>query len=179
MSALIFLLYPFSSTRSPKHRISVFDGILGVLSVGICLWLFINSTAILNRAGAFQQLDVIMGTLSVVIVLEAARRSTGWPVLSSRSCFYCMRILARILRAIWHIAVIVKRQQTYLSLSTDGIFGVPLGVSASFIFLFILYGAILQKSGAGKFFTDLAFSLTGWTTGGPAKAAVVSSCFLA
>lgn len=178
MSALIFLLYPFSSTRSPKHRISVFDGILGVLSVGICLWLFINSTAILNRAGAFQQLDVIMGTLLVVIVLEAARRSTGWPVPIVAIIFLLYSYFGPYLPGdLAHRGYSIKRLSTYLSLSTDGIFGVPLGVSASFIFLFILYGAILQKSGAGKFFTDLAFSLTGWTTGGPAKAAVVSSCF--
>jgi len=64
-----------------------------------------------------------------------------------------------------------------LSLSTDGIFGVPIAVSANFILLFILYGALLRKTGAGQFFTDVAFALTGWTRGGPAKAAVISSAF--
>ena len=76
-----------------------------------------------------------------------------------------------------HKGYSIKRLSTYLSLSTDGIFGVPIGVSASFILLFILYGTLLRKTGAGEFFTDIAFALTGWTKGGPAKAAVVSSTF--
>ena len=178
MSSLIFLLYPLSKKCSPKHRVSVLDAILGITSVGVCLWLFLNSTDILNRAGAFQQLDVIMGTLLVIIVLEAARRSTGWPVPIVAIIFLLYSFLGPYLPGdLAHRGYSLKRLSTYLSLSTDGIFGVPLGVSANFIFLFILYGAILRKSGAGKFFTDLAFSLTGWTTGGPAKAAVVSSCF--
>lgn len=178
MSALIFLLYPFSKKRSPMNRVSILDAGLGIASVGVCLWLFINSTAILNRAGAFEPLDVIMGTVLIIIVLEAARRSTGLPVPIVAIVFLLYSFFGPYLPGdLAHRGYSIKRMSTYLSLSTDGIFGVPLGVSANFIFLFILYGAILRKSGAGKFFTDLAFSLTGWTTGGPAKAAVVSSCF--
>jgi len=178
MSVLIFLLYPFSKKRSPMNRVSIMDAVFGVISVGICLWLFINSTEILNRAGAFEPLDIIMGTLLIVITLEAARRSTGWPVPIVAIVFLLYSFLGPYLPGdLAHRGYSLKRISTYLSLSTGGIFGVPLGVSANFIFLFILYGSILRKSGAGKFFTDIAFSLTGWAIGGPAKAAVVSSCF--
>jgi TRAP transporter 4TM/12TM fusion protein len=178
MSSLIFLLYPFSKRISPKQRPSLPDLILWFASTGICLWIFINSYDIMNRAGRFLDVDVVVGSALILIVLEAARRSTGWPVPLVAIAFLLYSIFGPYLpEFLIHKGYSIKRLSTYLALSTDGVFGVPLGVSANFIFLFILYGAILQKSGAGKFFTDLAFSLTGWTRGGPAKAAVTSSCF--
>ncbi|MCU0539100.1 MAG: TRAP transporter permease [Desulfobacterales bacterium] len=178
MSTLVFILYPFSRKRSPRHRISVVDGLLLAGSVGICLWIFVNSTAIMNRAGAYHPQDVVLGTALVVIVLEAARRSTGPAVPLIALVFIGYTLFGRYLpEALSHRGYSVERLSTYLSLSTDGIFGVPMGVSANFILLFILYGALLRKTGAGQFFTDVAFALTGWTKGGPAKAAVVSSTF--
>jgi TRAP transporter 4TM/12TM fusion protein len=178
MSSFIFLLYPFSRKLSPKKRPSFFDLLFLLLSLGICLWIFIFSHQILQRAGRYQPLDVIMGTLLVLLVLEAGRRSVGWSVPVVAIVFLLYALLGPYLPDLLaHKGYSIKRLSTYLSLSTDGIFSIPLGVSAQFIFLFILYGSILRKSGAGKFFTDLAFSLTGWTRGGPAKAAVVSSCF--
>ncbi len=178
MSSLIFLLYPFSKSLSPKKRPSLFDFIFWLISAGICIWIFIYSFDIMHRAGKFLDVDVIIGVILIILVLEAARRSTGWPVPLVAIAFLFYTFLGPYLpEVLIHKGYSLKRTATYLALSTDGIFGVPIGVSANFIFLFILYGAILQKSGAGKFFTDLAFSVTGWTRGGPAKAAVVSSCF--
>ncbi len=178
MSSLAFILYPFAKKRSPRNRMSVFDGLFLVASVGICIWIFFNSTAIMNRAGAYHTQDVILGTALVIIVLEAARRSTGPAVPIIALVFIGYTLFGRYLPdAISHRGYTVERLSTYLSLSTDGIFGVPMGVSANFILLFILYGALLRKTGAGQFFTDVAFALTGWTRGGPAKAAVVSSTF--
>ncbi|MDI7260774.1 MAG: TRAP transporter permease [Thermodesulfobacteriota bacterium] len=178
MSSLIFILYPFSKRISPKQRPSLFDLAFWLISAGICIWICINSYDIMNRAGRFLDVDVIIGTTLILLILEAARRSTGWPVPIVAICFLLYALLGPYLpEFLIHKGYSIKRLSTYLALSTDGVFGVPLGVSANFIFLFILYGAILQKSGAGKFFTDLAFSVTGWTRGGPAKAAVVSSCF--
>lgn len=178
MSSFIFLLYPFSRKSSPRKRPSLFDLFFLFLSLGICLWIFIFSHQILQRAGKYQPLDVLMGTLLVLLVLEAGRRSVGWSVPVVAIVFLLYALLGPYLPDLLaHKGYSVKRLSTYLALSTDGIFSIPLGVSAQFIFLFILYGSILRKSGAGKFFTDLAFSLTGWTRGGPAKAAVVSSCF--
>ena len=178
MSILLFALYPFSKKRSPLTRMSVPDGVLLVVSVGICLWIFINSTAILNRAGTFGTMDVVMGTILVLIVLEAARRAAGLAVPLIAVVFIGYALFGPYLPDVLaHKGYSIQRLCTYLSLSTDGIFGVPIGVSANFILLFILYGALLRKTGAGQFFTDVAFALTGWTRGGPAKAAVVSSAF--
>jgi len=178
MSSMIFLLYPFSKKFSPKERPSIFDILFLLLSLGICIWIFIFSHQILKRAGSYQPLDVLVGSLLVLLVLEAARRSVGWSVPLVAIVFLLYALFGPYLpEVLIHKGYSIKRLSTYLSLSTDGIFSIPLGVSAQFIFLFILYGSILQKSGAGKFFTDLAFSLTGWSRGGPAKAAVVSSCF--
>jgi TRAP transporter 4TM/12TM fusion protein len=178
MASFVFLLYPFSRKWSPKKRPSFFDLVFLLLSLGICLWIFVFSHQILQRAGKYQPLDVLMGSLLVLLVLEAGRRSVGWSVPVVAIVFLLYALLGPYLPDLLaHKGYSIKRLSTYLSLSTDGIFSIPLGVSAQFIFLFILYGSILRKSGAGKFFTDLAFSLTGWTRGGPAKAAVVSSCF--
>ncbi len=178
MSVLIFSLYPLSRKRSPKQRMSVLDGALLVVSVGICLWIFIYSTPILNRAGTFLPIDVAMGSILIVLVLEAARRTTGIAVPLIAIIFICYALFGPYLPDfICHKGYSIKRLSTYLSLSTDGVFGVPIGVSANFILLFILYGALLRKTGAGQFFTDVAFALTGWSRGGPAKAAVASSTF--
>jgi len=178
MSVLLFALYPFSKKRSPLSRPSVIDWIFLTASAGICLWIFIDSTSILNRAGRFEPMDVAVGSALMVIVLEASRRSTGNAVPLIALVFVAYAIFGPYLPdALVHRGYSIKRLSTYLSLSTDGIFGVPIGVSANFILLFILYGAILHKTGAGQFFTDVAFALTGWTRGGPAKAAVVSSTF--
>lgn len=178
MSVMLFALYPFSRKRSPLTRMSVPDAIFLVVSVGICLWIFINSTSIMNRAGSFGTLDVVMGTVLVLIVLEAARRAAGLAVPLIAVVFICYALFGPYLPDVLaHKGYSIERLCTYLSLSTDGIFGVPIGVSANFILLFILYGALLRKTGAGQFFTDVAFALTGWTRGGPAKAAVVSSAF--
>ncbi len=178
MSILIFALYPLSKTRSPWHRMSVLDGVFLIASGTICIWLFLNSTPIMNRAGSYETLDVVMGCLLALIVLEASRRSTGLSVTLIAIVFILYALLGPWLPDVLsHKGYSIKRLATYLSLSTDGIFGVPVGVSANFILLFILYGTLLRKTGAGEFFTDIAFALTGWTKGGPAKAAVVSSTF--
>jgi TRAP transporter 4TM/12TM fusion protein len=178
MTILIFSLYPFSKKRSPQKRMSVFDWIFLVGSVSICVWIFIYSTPILNRAGSFMPVDVIMGTILVILVLEASRRSTGPAVPIVALFFICYALFGPYLpEVLSHKGYSIKRISTYLALSTDGVFGVPIGVSANFILLFILYGALLRKTGAGQFFTDVAFALTGWTRGGPAKAAVASSTF--
>jgi len=178
MSALIFLFYPATKKYSPSKRPSIFDFVFLILSVGLCVWIFSNSHVILKRAGSYQPIDVFMGSILVLIVLEAARRSVGWSVPLVAIIFLLYSFLGPYLPDILvHKGYSLKRLSTYLSLSTDGIFSIPIGVSAQFIFLFILYGSFLQRSGAGKFFTDLAFGLTGWARGGPAKAAVISSCF--
>ena len=89
MSILLFALYPFSKKRSPLTRMSVMDWLLMAVSVGICLWIFFYSTSILNRAGKFDTLDVVVGTALVLLVLEASRRATGPPVPIIALVFIC------------------------------------------------------------------------------------------
>ncbi|MFP4034868.1 MAG: TRAP transporter permease [Desulfovermiculus sp.] len=178
MSIIIFARYPFSKKTSPKARLSVFDWLLLLISCFICLWIFFNSTEIMHRAGSYPVEDVVLASALVLLVLEAARRTTGMAVTSIAIVFICYVLFGPYLPDILaHKAYSIDRLSTYLSLSTDGIFGVPIGVSANFILLFILYGALLRKTGAGQFFTYIAFALTGWARGGPAKAAVASSTF--
>jgi TRAP transporter 4TM/12TM fusion protein len=178
MSIIIFARYPFSKKISPKARLSIFDWLFMLISCFICLWIFFNSTEIMRRAGIYPLTDVVLASALVLLVLEAARRATGMAVTSIAIVFICYVLFGPYLPDILaHKAYGIDRLSTYLSLSTDGIFGVPIGVSANFILLFILYGALLRKTGAGQFFTDIAFALTGWARGGPAKAAVASSTF--
>ena len=111
---------------------SVPDAILLVVSVGICLWIFTYSTAILNRAGSFGTMDVVMGTVLVLIVLEAARRAAGLAVPLIAVVFIGYALFGPYLPDfLAHKGYSIERLCTYLSLSTDGIFGVPIGVSAN------------------------------------------------
>jgi len=178
ISVLAFSLYPFSKKRSPLQRMTILDGVLLIASVVICIWLFVNSSDILKRAGSFETIDIIMSTSLVLLTLEASRRTTGLAVSLVALVFLAYAFLGSYLPdALVHRGYSLARVSTYLSLTTDGIFGICLAVSANFILLYILYGALLRKTGAGQLITDVAFALTGRTRGGPAKAAVVSSAF--
>lgn len=178
LGSLAFILYPCSKKRSPLKRMSVLDWLFMLASAAICIWIFVDTIPIMNRAGAYRTSDMIFSTIFLLLVLEAARRSTGPSISLIALVFMAYALFGPYLpKILAHRAYSLTQLSTYLSLSTDGIFGVPMGVSASFILLFILYGAVLNKTGAGKFFTDVAFALTGWSRGGPAKAAVISSTF--
>lgn len=178
MISLAFLLYPLWKRKSPKLKPSILDIVLGLTSVGILLWVAINAGDILARLGSALGPDVIVGAILIIFVLEVCRRSIGWIIPIIVVFFLLYALLGEYLPGfLCHPPYEWRRLCTYLTLSTEGIFGIPLGVSANFIFLFILYGAILRYSGGGKFLTDLAFAITGGMAGGPAKAAVVSSTF--
>ncbi|HHY92120.1 MAG TPA: TRAP transporter permease, partial [Firmicutes bacterium] len=175
MSVMIFLLYP-ATKNAARDRLPWYDALLDAVAVAGGLYILIDMENIVGRAGAPTRLDVILGFLMVLIVLEAARRTIGWalPVVAIAALVYAYfgRYMPGLLA---HKGYSLQRIFPYQFLTTEGIYGVPLGVSATFVYLFILFGAFLEKTGAGKFFIDLAFALTGSSQGGPAKAAVVSS----
>ncbi|MDK2855499.1 MAG: hypothetical protein PWQ41_512 [Bacillota bacterium] len=175
MSVLIFLLYP-ATKKAARNRLPWYDLVLALLSLTGGLYILIDMQNIVNRAGAPTQLDIILGIIMVLLVLEAARRTVGWalPLVAIAALIYAYfgRYMPGLLA---HKGYSLARIFPYQFLTTEGIYGVPLGVSATFVYLFILFGAFLEKTGAGKFFIDLAFALTGSSQGGPAKAAVVSS----
>lgn len=177
VAALAFILYPFKKGKVIKQRPGVSDLILGLCIAGILIWMFLYAGDILRRAGMFLTSDMIISIILIVLVLEVCRRTMGLavPILVGVFLLYILVLSPYLPGLLGRPAMSLERVSTYLALSTDGIFGIPLGVSANFIFLFILYGAILRKTGGGKFFTDIAFALTRGARGGPAKAAVVAS----
>lgn len=173
---MTFSLYARSATIR-RDKIQWYDLVLIVLSIILCLYILINIHELVWRAGNPNQVDVILGVILVVITLEATRRAVGKPLMFVAIFFliYALVLGPYMPGRFAHGNFSIRRVAYYLYLTDAGIFGTPLGVSANFVYLFILFGSILNKTGAGKFFIDFATALTGYTRGGPAKAAVVSS----
>ena len=186
IEVLAFLLFPTKGRALPiqgregrglRSRMAwTVDGALIAGSIFAALYLTLNLDAIVNRAGAWSGTDVLAGGVAVVTLLEASRRAVGWPISFIAVCFigygYAGPALPGVLR---HGGYSTGRLVGQLYLGQEGIYGIPLGVAASFVFIFILFGALLEVTGAGQFFMDLAYALTGRQRGGPAKAAVLAS----
>jgi TRAP transporter 4TM/12TM fusion protein len=165
--ALVFLLYPTKSGGGAGWR--VFDGLLLVLGLGFVLHIFVTYEAFTNRIIYIDELtaaDKFFAVVSVLIVLEATRRVIGLALPLTAVCFLAYALSTPV-------TLPVVMEQVYLS--TEGIFGSTLGVSASYVMLFVIFGAFMEKSGTGQLFMDFAMSITGHTAGGPGKVAVVSS----
>ncbi len=175
MGSLIFLIYPASKSR-PKNKIDFWDWILAGMVVVGCLNILLNWEAIAMREGMPVASDIYLGIMMVILVIEAGRRAMGWPlpIVAIIATIYAL-FGPYFPGVLGHGGFPLEELAPFQYLRTDGIFGVPLGVSASFIFLFVLFGAILSVSGAGQFFIDLSLALTGKSQGGPGKAAVVAS----
>lgn len=172
---LAFSSYPALST-SPRDRVPVLDWCLAAVAIGAVLYLVAFYNDIALRPGLPTTADIVAAVVGVVLLLEASRRAEGpWmPVISITFLVYVFAgpILPGLLA---HRAVSIGRAASHFWLTSEGVFGVALGVSTTFIFLFVLFGALLEKAGAGNYFIQLAFSLLGQFRGGPAKAGVVSS----
>lgn len=178
MGALMFLLYPISKKR-PKNRIDWWDWIFAALLIVGCLNIILNWETITMREGAPITSDIYLGSMMILLVLDGTRRSMGLPLPIMATIAMIYAFLGPYFPGILaHGGFALDEIAPFQYLRTDGIFGVPLGVSASFIFLFVLFGAVLKVSGAGQFFIDLSIALTGKSRGGPAKAAVVASALM-
>ena len=172
---LIYLLYPARKSWSRK-KMNPLDAILAVLSVVATMYLVINYKELVTRAGMNTPTDIVIGVIGVLLVFEATRRTVGWPMLTVALVFLAYAFLGPYMPGILaHRGVSFDELVSHLYFTTEGIFGVPMGVSSTFIFLFILFGAYLDATGLGKFFIDFANALAGWAVGGPAKVAVLSS----
>ena len=183
---LAFLIFPvFGQNRARGFLGWIIDAgfiIAGFLSGFYIIW---NLDAIIARAGWWTPMDITMGIVCTVAVLEASRRAVGLglTVIGGIAIAYALAGPRGALPALgeWlpgvlaHRGANVDRLVGQLYLGQEGIFGLPLGVAATFVFMFVLFGAFLEKTGAGKFFIDLAFAATGRKPGGPAKAAVIAS----
>jgi TRAP-type uncharacterized transport system fused permease subunit len=181
--SLLFLLMPFFK-RPKKYfgflsvtdRIPIIDYICAGLGAFTALYLAIFYEGIAMRAGAPSTADMISGTILVILLLEATRRIIG-PALSVIALgFTLYAFLGPYMPdLIAFKGVSLSKYLSNITNSTEGIYGIPLGVSSAIVYLFVLMGALLDKAGAGKFFTDLALSFLGRFKGGAAKAAIVAS----
>ncbi|ANZ46685.1 TRAP transporter permease [Cloacibacillus porcorum] len=174
--ALVFLLYPATSKQSKTSGIPFYDFILAALGVASALYLVFFFNDLVTRAGLPTTTDLVMGFILIATLLEATRRISNpvLPCLAIIALLYCYfgRYMPQMLA---HRGFSVARIVNHMYLGTEGIFGTPLEVSSTFVFMFILFGAVLEKTGLGKFIIDLSMALAGWSTGGPAKVAIVSS----
>ena len=177
--ALAFLCYPAAKT-SPRDRIPIYDWVLAIVGAGCALYIFwfsreLSATA---RSGLPTQTQIWVGTVGILVLLEASRRSLGPALTVVAGIFLAYSYFGQG----WLIPDLIAHQgRSYTSivntqwLSTEGVFGIPLGVSTAFVFLFVLFGSLLDKAGAGNYFIKMAFAGLGHLRGGPAKAAVVGS----
>ena len=179
--AMTFLTKPlYRGARKDKlNAAMIVDLILIAMAVFIGLYIFIDLQGIFERQGDWSPWDFRVGVALVLLVLEATRRVIGLNLTVIAIMFLLFGYFGPWMpELIVHKGYSVERIATTLSLTTEGIFGLPLGVASTFVFIFILFGAFLDKTGAGKFFIDLSYSITGRFSGGPAKTAVVASGFM-
>jgi TRAP transporter 4TM/12TM fusion protein len=179
--SLAFLLRPaFPGISKNKFSIwLVLDWILVALSVYCTFYICNNLSDIFDRQGDWLVKDRVVSIIGVLLVLEACRRVIGLFMtgICAVSIVYAM-YGPYMPDLIIHKGYSIERIATTLWLTTEGIFGLPIGVAATFVFVFVLFGAILETTGGGAFFIDMAYALTGRFSGGPAKASVVASGFM-
>lgn len=174
---LAYLLYP-ARKNAPKNtnKVPWYDLVLAVASSASFLYMAINYKQLVSQAGAYTQTDVAIAIIAILLLMEACRRVVGMPILIVVSCFIAYAYFgAHIPGYFGHRGFTLQRIATHLYFTTEGVIGTPLAVCSTFIFLFILFGAFLERTGIGQFFIDIANSLAGKATGGPAKVAVIAS----
>lgn len=175
---LVFLLYP-SRKKAPRQRATVIDFLLAIMAVATILYIFTDYMGIVNRAGLPNTSDFLFSLLIVILVLEGGRRVVGIGLTVLSALFLLYAYFGPYLpRLIAHRGYSIEDITTYMYLTTEGIFGTAIGVSATYIFLFVLFGAFLNRTGLGQLFNDTAMAISGHTAGGPAKVSVISSGFL-
>ncbi|WP_088005642.1 TRAP transporter permease [Indiicoccus explosivorum] len=174
--SLIFLLFPARRKGARRNSVPFYDIILAVLSVGVGLYWPLFYEEIVLRVGRLAGIDLAVGILAIVLTLEATRRAVGLPITIISSAFLFYAFFGRSFPGfLAHRGQDLESVVQLMFFTTDGILGTPIGVSATFIFTFLLFGAFLVKTGVGQYFNDLAVTLAGKLIGGPAKVAIFSS----
>lgn len=172
---LAFLAYP-AFKRSPRNRVPILDwvfALVGAFCAGYLFWFYRD---LATRPGQPTSMDVWSAAIGVLLLLEATRRVLGLPMVVVAVVFLIYTFAGPFMPdMLAHRGASIDRAASHFWLTTEGVFGVALGVSSGFIFLFVLFGSLLDKAGAGNYFIKSAFALLGHMRGGPAKAAVVSS----
>ncbi|MGF0336080.1 TRAP transporter permease [Ectopseudomonas toyotomiensis] len=172
---LAFLAYP-AFKRSPRDRVPLMDIALGLVAAASAAYLFIFYQQLAMRPGSLTTGDLVTACIGIPLLLEATRRALGPPLAIIALVFLIYSLAGPYMPGILaHRGVSFNALANHQWITTEGVFGIALGVSTSFVFLFVLFGALLERAGAGHYFIQLAFSLLGHFRGGPAKAAVLAS----
>jgi TRAP transporter 4TM/12TM fusion protein len=179
---LAFLIFPSSKGK----KISILDIVISIVGAFCCLYIYFFYDQLVDRGGVLLSVvlgesfklpvELIIGSCGIIILLEATRRAIGLPLVIIAICFLSFSYFGRYAPdIISHGGLSLNRLVGFQWLDQEAIFGIPIGVSVDFIFLFVLFGALLETAGGGKYFLDLAFALVGKMRGGPAKAAILGS----
>lgn len=172
---LAFTAYP-ALTHSPRDRVPLVDWALALAGSFSACYIYLFYAELADRSGAPTTFDIVAAVTGMILLLEATRRALGPPLMVVAAVFLTYTFAGPYMPdVIAHKGASLNKAMSHLWLTTEGVFGVALGVSTSFVFLFVLFGAMLERAGAGAYFIKVAFSLLGHMRGGPAKAAVVAS----
>ncbi len=175
---LAFLLFP-ATKRMPRNTLPWYDVLLGLSGAACWMYIVINFQTLVRRSGNNTTLDVIIGIIGILILFESCRRIVGLPIMTIAAIFVLYAFIGKYLPGfLHHRGYSLQRVVCHLFYNTEGIMGTPIGACSTFIFLFILFGALLEKTGIGQFFIDLCNAIAGGASGGPAKVAVLSSALL-
>lgn len=172
---LAFIAFP-ATKKANRSTIPVLDLVLACVGCFAAAYICIFYNQLAERAGAPIFADVLVSVIGMILLLEATRRALGPPLMVVALVFLTYTFAGPYMPdIIAHSGASINKAMSHLWLSTEGVFGVALGVSTSFVFLFVLLGSLLERAGAGAYFINVAFSCLGHMRGGPAKAAVVAS----
>ena len=173
---LSYLLYP-ARRKSRKDNLPWYDVVLALLSLAVYLYQVIFFNQIAMQFG-YTDFQIYLGLAGILLLLEACRRVVGLPIVIISLCFVAVGLFGRSMPGfLANRGFTVKQLVQYLFYTQEGVFGTPIGASSTFIFLFILFGSFLEKTGVGEFFIDLSNAICGHQRGGPAKVAVITSAF--
>ena len=175
---LAFLLFP-PTKNSPRNTLPWYDIVLGLIGLACWLYIVVNFDSLVRRSGNNTPLDVAVGIVGILVLFEICRRIVGLPIMIIAGSFIVFAFAGKYLPGfLHHRGYSLQRVVCHLFYNTEGIMGTPIGACSTFIFLFILFGALLEKTGIGHFFIDVCNALAGGASGGPAKVAVLSSALL-
>ncbi len=182
LMALGFFLYPAFGKKKKKKGLPFYDYLTSGLALFVLIYMLMSAERIIESGGRINDFDFYVGILILVLLFDITRRVTGWglALLGLGFLIYGFYVKLSIYPQLTPpvIESVSKQVVTQLVFITEGILGTAVGVSASYIILFILFGAFLEKSGMGQLFNDMALAIAGHTKGGPAKVAVIASGFL-
>jgi TRAP transporter 4TM/12TM fusion protein len=172
---LTYLLFPARSSDD-TNRLRWYNWALGIFAAYIGLYMAFNYMRIMEAGGDYSRMDYIVAGFGILLTLEAARRVVGLPIVCLSVFFLIYAYFGPYFPGFMaHRGYSLERIASHMYLTTEGILGIPLGVAATFIYLFILFGSFREKSGLGQLFIDVSNAVAGWASGGPAKMAVITS----